>query len=249
MIERAIGTKYRTYKFSLFFWLLFGFRVRRVLMWLILTLSGYLRSVKSARLLFYENGLKCTTIEAMLEISHRPKDGEIFFLFPKTEFVHSAVKSVYLFFLFCYSETIVRSSVTRTPQIEKAAIQASSKITDKVPGAVIMVDEEKENSSGELSSPVAPLAVQESFEERAKPATTPANTTTSVPTSTKDNSPRVVIISIVVKYARFCCKGFDLIRFSSQDFVKWTPVTSTTSTSHRCGRFAVFAITAIGSDD
>ncbi|XP_032789156.2 protein phosphatase 1 regulatory subunit 12A isoform X5 [Daphnia magna] len=83
-----------------------------------------------------------------------------------------------------------RSSVTRTPQIEKAAIQASSKITDKVPGAVIMVDEEKENSSGELSSPVAPLAVQESFEERAKPATTPANTTTSVPTSTKDNSPR-----------------------------------------------------------
>ncbi|KAI9563303.1 hypothetical protein GHT06_010761 [Daphnia sinensis] len=84
-----------------------------------------------------------------------------------------------------------RSSVTRTPQIEKAAIQASSKITDKVPGAVIMVDEEKENSSGELSSPVAPLAVQESFEERAKPATTPANTTTSVPTSTKDNSPRV----------------------------------------------------------
>lgn len=84
-----------------------------------------------------------------------------------------------------------RSSVTRTPQIEKAAIQASSKITDKVPGAVIMVDEEKENSSGELSSPVAPLAVQESFEERAKPATTPANTTTTVPTSTKDNSPRV----------------------------------------------------------
>ncbi|XP_046450655.1 protein phosphatase 1 regulatory subunit 12A-like isoform X17 [Daphnia pulex] len=84
-----------------------------------------------------------------------------------------------------------RSSVTRTPQTEKAAIQASSKITDKVPGAVIMVDEEKENSSGELSSPVAPLAVQESFDERAKPATTPATTTTSVPTSTKDNSPRV----------------------------------------------------------
>ncbi|XP_046641729.1 protein phosphatase 1 regulatory subunit 12A-like isoform X6 [Daphnia pulicaria] len=84
-----------------------------------------------------------------------------------------------------------RSSVTRTPQTEKAAMQASSKITDKVPGAVIMVDEEKENSSGELSSPVAPLAVQESFDERAKPATTPATTTTSVPTSTKDNSPRV----------------------------------------------------------
>jgi hypothetical protein len=90
--------------------------------------------------------------------------------------------------------TIVRSSVTRTPQTEKAAIQASSKITDKVPGAVIMVDEEKENSSGEISSSVAPLAVQESFDERAKPATTPATTTTSVPTSTKDNSLRVVII-------------------------------------------------------
>nr|CAH0111892.1 unnamed protein product [Daphnia galeata] len=84
-----------------------------------------------------------------------------------------------------------RSSVTRTPQTEKAAIQASSKITDKVPGAVIMVDEEKENSSGEISSSVAPLAVQESFDERAKPATTPATTTTSVPTSTKDNSLRV----------------------------------------------------------
>jgi hypothetical protein len=96
----------------------------------------------------------------------------------------------------CLLGTIVRSSVTRTPQTEKAAMQASSKITDKVPGAVIMVDEEKENSSGELSSPVAPLAVQESFDERAKPATTPATTTTSVPTSTKDNSPRVVIVSL-----------------------------------------------------
>ena len=104
--------------------------------------------------------------------------------------------SRFIYSVFALFGTIVRSSVTRTPQTEKAAIQASSKITDKVPGAVIMVDEEKENSSGEISSPVAPLAVQESFDERAKPATTPATNTTSVPTSTKDNSPRVVIISL-----------------------------------------------------
>lgn len=101
--------------------------------------------------------------------------------------------------------SIVRSSVTRTPQTEKAAIQASSKIADKVPGAVIIVDEEKENSSVEISSSsqVAPLAVQESFEERAKPAlttaaTTTTATTTSVPIATKDNSHRVVTSRHVV---------------------------------------------------
>lgn len=96
--------------------------------------------------------------------------------------------------VFIFVSGYFRSSVTRTPQTEKAAIQASSKNVDKVPGAVIitgMVDEEKENSSVELSPSVAPLAVQESFEERNKPAVTTA-TTTSVPTTTKDNSPRVV---------------------------------------------------------
>lgn len=77
---------------------------------------------------------------------------------------------------------------------------------DKVPGAVIitgMVDEEKENSSVEISSSVAPLAVQESFEERGKATVTTA-TTTSVPTTTKDNPPRVVT-SVTHAQLKFVC--------------------------------------------
>lgn len=82
---------------------------------------------------------------------------------------------------------------------DKTSVQLSSKNLEKVPGAVIitggMVDEEKENSTIELSPSIAPLAVQESLEERAKPAATTATTNTSVPSTTsttKDASSRAV---------------------------------------------------------
>lgn len=86
---------------------------------------------------------------------------------------------IYIFF---------RSSVTRSPQQEKAALQVSSKYTDKVPGATPTItgvaDEEKENNTNVVGSPtlpvIAPLAVPESLDDsRAKPSSTTSNTATS----------------------------------------------------------------------
>jgi hypothetical protein len=88
---------------------------------------------------------------------------------------------IYLYLFF-------RSSVTRSPQQEKAALQVSSKYTDKVPGATPTItgvaDEEKENNTNVVGSPtlpvIAPLAVPESLDDsRAKPSSTTSNTATS----------------------------------------------------------------------
>ena len=58
-----------------------------------------------------------------------------------------------------------RTSVTRAPQTEKAALQVSAKISDKVPGAAIIGEDEKENNKEVPSVPApvltAPLAVPE----------------------------------------------------------------------------------------
>lgn len=87
-----------------------------------------------------------------------------------------------------------RSSITRLPQSEKAGIQASAKIADKVPGAVIasgLPEEEKENSSAEVPSPAAPLAVPESLDERPQQYafTALSSSTTAVTTSVPKDSP------------------------------------------------------------